>query len=79
MRLKNKVIFVIEKKTTWVSDFNLNKTTQIMFDFSWLSNFFELIGFTLSYLVWGFVGLLALWLVYYLVKNKGFFTGFEIA
>ncbi|RZF93100.1 hypothetical protein EXT42_08690 [Pseudoalteromonas sp. CO302Y] len=71
---------VIEKKTTWVPDFNFEQdnASPSSFDFSWLSNFFELIGFTLSYLVWGFVGLLALWLVYYLVKNKGFFTGLKL-
>ncbi|WP_024610172.1 hypothetical protein [Pseudoalteromonas sp. TB64] len=68
---------VIEKKTTWFPDFEElkendedNSTSPFLVFFSW-------IGLGLGYFAWFLVGGLALLLVYYAYKHKGFFKNRE--
>lgn len=71
---------VIEKKTTWTPDFDLDKAPDSNSDgdYRWLIDFFKALGNLLSYLVWPLVGCLVMWLLYLLFKNRGFFTGLKL-
>lgn len=69
---------VIEKKTTWVPNFDLEKDSSADGDYRWLANFFKSLGNFLSYFIWLLIVLFVLWLVYLLVKKRGFFLALEL-
>lgn len=63
---------VIETQTSWLPDLTFEQDSSSS-DFSWLKHFFSNLGTLLSYIIWPLIGLFIAWLVYKLVKNRGYF------
>lgn len=69
---------VIEKKTTWVPNFDWEIDPSTEGDYSGFTIFFKTLGNLLSYFIWPLIILFVLWLVYLLVKNRNFFLAFKL-
>ncbi|WP_065978772.1 hypothetical protein [Pseudoalteromonas lipolytica] len=67
---------VIETETTWTPIFEPKKASSS--DLSWLFNIFKAIGQVFGVLGWVLVALLVIWLVYYLMKKRGFFANLSL-
>ena len=68
---------VIETETTWVPNIEA-KDSSSESDWSWLIDVFTAIGEVFGIFVWVLVGLLVIWLVYYLMQKRGFFANLSL-
>lgn len=68
---------VIETETTWVPNLEPTESSSHS-DWSWLIDLFTAIGNGFGVLVWLLVGLLLVWLVYYLIKKRVFFANLSL-
>lgn len=65
---------VIQKHTQWVPNFKKSKSEPDSDFWLGIAALFGALGQGIAYIFWAVVVLLALWLVYWLVKKRGFFT-----
>ncbi len=68
---------VIETETTWIPNLEPEKSTSES-DWSGLFELLKAIGNGFGVLVWVLVAFLVIWLVYYLMKKRGFFANLSL-